>query len=282
MTTTTTKGSRNGNALKPVQSVPKRTTASRFVLDMFCIRTPLDSECAGFKDVQAIQSNIAQGAPRLVKALSKAQRQSPLAVTVQHTVGKDSEKLIRVACTVSISGTVIEGGTDDYAVFELELSSTAVPNAELTKITVRVSRDHPTEPTRYTVQIQGNATTLLTWQNTRPMHPLLGSLRYDLALQFSWPYLVVLAVCAKADPKFVPSKTLTSIFLSGMAIVQNGQFAFAVKVPESRKQAALGLLAETYVARRVMPVGSKVASYSIGKWLNVKARYHERKTIKLH
>ena len=60
MTTTTTKGSKNGNALKPVQFVPKRTTASRFVLDMFCIRTPLDSECAGFRFHVEIVVGVAQ------------------------------------------------------------------------------------------------------------------------------------------------------------------------------------------------------------------------------
>ena len=275
-----TKTTKSCTMLKPKvkpgkQLAPQQRSPSPFVWDMFCATSP--QALLLFADEKSGEAEriVRRGIKRLIKALSKASKKSPIVAAVNQPVGDDPKDCIRIEYDVTVKKESQADGTKDFIVFTLKAIPRIAAAAE-TDITIRISRDRQAEPADYRVQIQSNPIPLFTGQNAWPMESIFGSLRHDLAFQLGWPYLLVLAVCKQVSANFKPSQALARCFMGGKALVDNAQFALSIDAALGLKQVMLALLEQTYQTRRVRFDGTQLGSYALGKWLRIKARCYER------
>ena len=267
---------KNTAQTKPLRkTTTTKTTASRktipgVILDMqHC--TVLDSgermwprdQTRGGRDT----SDTEYASSRMIKALQKGYESGPFTVPVSRRVG---ERELCVSYAVRISRG--DRGQDPRVIDAFVIEVATGQQTKSTQITVRFGQDHPTMPTQRWVAVQANPTSLLSGQNIRPVTPTFKSLRRELAFQFTWPHLVVLAICEQADPGFEQPAVLADKLLSGLAVYQNIQFANYLTVPDKDKALSLDLIYALLHAMRIEKAGDRLGSFNIGELLGIKAQ----------
>ena len=138
-----------------------------FVFDMLHMRTPDQGQLGAAGHVGLDE----QDCQKIINALRKGGELSPFQVSVNLPIGATAKTGLMMDYRVSIEAGGRPDATKNFATFNLHIELLGVPEAK-TRIVVGFSRDDSVEkPTGFGMSIQGNPTTLMTGQNTRPPRP---------------------------------------------------------------------------------------------------------------